>query len=257
VASKLLIIEPEVGSSVPIHLQLPAPTQRTTWSEFANAKLDITRTQLILAGASREIPYSLSFLAGLCTAPFAVPVVAVLPSISDADVLRTAAEAADDFLLCPVHGEELNLRIRKLLGEADPRRARTGRALVNESVLAQLIGEHPVFLDALNQIERFRFSDAPVLTSTRTLRGRWYGDHLVDFLGNGFAVPLAVGGTGLAPRRFRILFPRAPRERCGLSLVGPLCLLQLSLQFLVFLPQLLPFLLQLLLSSPQLVVFFA
>jgi DNA-binding NtrC family response regulator len=182
VASKLLIIEPEVGSAVPIHLQLPAPTQRTTWSEFADAKLDMTRMQLILAGASREVPYSLSFLAGLCTAPFAVPVVAVLPSISDADLLRTAAEAADDFLLCPVHGEELNLRIRKLLGDADPRRARTCRALVNESVLAQLIGEHPVFLDALNQIERFRFSDAPVLITGETGTGKELFAHAIHSL---------------------------------------------------------------------------
>ena len=181
-ASKLLIIEPEVGSAVPIHLQLPAPTQRTTWSEFADAKLDMTRMQLILAGASSEVPYSLSFLAGLCTAPFAVPVVAVLPSISDADLLRTAAEAADDFLLCPVHGEELNLRIRKLLGDADPRRARTGRALVNESVLAQLIGEHPVFLDALNQIERFRFSDAPVLITGETGTGKELFAHAIHSL---------------------------------------------------------------------------
>ena len=82
----------------------------------------MTRTQLILAGASRDIPYSLSFLTGLVTAPLAVPVVALLPSISDTELLRTAAEAADDFLLCPVHGEELNLRIRKLLGEPDQQR---------------------------------------------------------------------------------------------------------------------------------------
>jgi len=57
---------------------------------------------------------------------------------------------------------------------------------------------------------------------------------------------------------------RAARKGCGLSLVGPLRLFPLSLQSLVFSPQLFPFLLQLfltllqlLLSPPQLLDFFA
>jgi hypothetical protein len=94
-------------------------------------------------------------------------------------------------------------------------------------------------------------------TAALTLRGRGHGDHFVDIWGNGFAVPLAVGGTGLASRRFRILFPRAPRKRGGLPLTRPLSLFQLSLQFLDFLPQLFSFLLQLFLSPPQLLVFLA
>jgi hypothetical protein len=56
-------------------------------------------------------------------------------------------------------------------------------------------------------------------------------------------VALAVGGAGLASRRFRILFPRAPGQRSGLSFTRPLGLFQLSLQSLVPLAQ--PFLLPL------------
>src|SRR6516225_2617360 len=73
--------------------------------------------------------------------------------------------------------------------------------------------------------------------STLTLRRRWYRDDFVDFGGNGFAVPLTVGGTGLASGGLRILFAGAPRKRCGLSLVGPLRFFQLSLQLFVLLPQ--------------------
>ena len=108
-------------------------------------------------------------------------------------------------------------------------------------------------------------------TSTLTLRGRRYGDHFVDFLGNSLAVPPAVGGPGLAPRSLRIQFACAARKRCGLSLVGPLRFLQSSLQSLVLfsqpvllLPQPFPFLLQLFLSPlplllppPQLLVLLA
>ena len=93
--------------------------------------------------------------------------------------------------------------------------------------------------------------------SALTLRGRGYSDHFVDFWGNGFAVPLALGGTGLASRRLGILFPRAPRKRGRLSFARPLSLFQLSLQFLDFLPQLFSFLLQLFLSPPQLLDFLA
>src|SRR6516164_5765472 len=106
--------------------------------------------------------------------------------------------------------------------------------------------------------------------STLTLPRRWYRDDLVDFRGNGFAVALPVGGTGLAPGRLRILFACPSRKGGGLSLVGPLCFLQLSLQVFVLLtqpfpllPELFLFLLQLflsllplLLAPPQLLVFF-
>ena len=53
-ASKLLIIESQMGSSVPTEFRLPLPCQRTTWSEFTAHEIDTVRTQLILAGASRE-----------------------------------------------------------------------------------------------------------------------------------------------------------------------------------------------------------
>src|SRR6516162_8151379 len=88
--------------------------------------------------------------------------------------------------------------------------------------------------------------------STLTLRRRWYRDDFVDFEGNGFAVPLAVGGAGLASWRLRIRFASAPGKRCRLSLVGPASFFQLSLQLFVLLPQPFPFLLQLFLSLLQL-----
>ena len=104
-----------------------------------------------------------------------------------------------------------------------------------------------------------------------TVRGWRYRDHFVDFGRNGFAVPLALGGTGLASRRLRIRFAGAPRKRCGLSLIGPLRFFQLLLQLFVLLtqpfpllPELFLFLLQLflallplLLAPPQLLDFFS
>jgi hypothetical protein len=96
------------------------------------------------------------------------------------------------------------------------------------------------------RLDPLHFQGAPAAT----LRWWGYGDDLVDFLGNRFAVPLAVGRAWLAPRGLGILFPRAPRKRCRLSFTRALRFFQLSLQLFVFFPQLLSFLLPLFLSLP-------
>ncbi len=182
-ANTVLIIESAVGSAVPMEFRLPMSCQRTTWNEFAPGKLDAVKAQLIVVETSREIPPSVSFLAGLCSASLPIPVLALLPAFSDADLLKTSTEAADDFMLCPLRGDELILRIRKFLGSATPPRVRSEGVLANENVLAQLVGQHPVFLEALNQIERFRYSDAPVLITGETGTGKELFAHAIHSLG--------------------------------------------------------------------------
>src|SRR6266478_6368296 len=107
------------------------------------------------------------------------------------------------------------------------------------------------------------------LASALTLSRRQHGDHLIDLLGNGFAMMLAIGCAGLASRWPWIRFPPILGKRSCLSFAGPLSFLQLSLQPLVLfpfpfpmqpfllLPQLLLFPLQLLLSPSQLLVLLA
>src|SRR6266566_5131376 len=98
-----------------------------------------------------------------------------------------------------------------------------------------------------------------------------HGNDFVHLLGREFAVSSTISRTRLAPRRFRMLFSRAPREGSRLSLVGPLGFFQLTFQVVNFSSQPLSFTLQplsfplrlfalrfpLLLSPPQYFVFFA
>src|SRR6516225_5036137 len=56
--------------------------------------------------------------------------------------------------------------------------------------------------------------------SALTLRRSWYRDDFVDLEGNGFAVSLAVGGTGLAPRGLRIRFACASGKWCACRLLA-------------------------------------
>jgi len=110
-------------------------------------------------------------------------VLALLPAVSDSDLVRSAAAEADDFMFCPLRIDELDLRIRKFVGDGDEAKARSGRLPANENVLAQLVGEHPIFLEALNQIERLSHSDAPVLITGETGTGKELFAHAIHSLG--------------------------------------------------------------------------
>jgi len=154
-----------------------------TWNEFAAHKLDTGKTHLIVAGSSPEILPSLSFLASLRSEHFPVPVLALLSPGADGDLLKAAVEVADDFMFCPLRGDELNLRIRKFIGDGDSSGPKMGRLRAEETVLAKLVGEHPVFLNALDQIDRFRQSDAPVLLTGETGTGKELFAHAIHSLG--------------------------------------------------------------------------
>src|SRR2546429_3874001 len=61
-----------------------------------------------------------------------------------------------------------------------------------------------------------------------------HGNDFVHLLGREFAGSSTISRTRLAPRRFRMLFSRAPREGSRLSLVGPLGFFQLTFQVVNF-----------------------
>src|SRR5215472_17012360 len=101
---------------------------------------------------------------------------------------------------------------------------------------------------------------------TATSPGQGYGNDFVHLRGREFGVSPAISATRLAPRGFRMLFSRAPREGSRLSFGGPLGFFPLASQPVIFiswsfpfpfqpLPLLLPlfsFSLQLALLTPQL-----
>jgi hypothetical protein len=67
-------------------------------------------------------------------------------------------------------------------------------------------------------------------TSAATLRGQRHDDHFIHLFGYGFAVTLAVSGTGLTSWRLWVRFPPSAGKRSRLPFVGTLCFFQLALQ---------------------------
>ena len=71
-------------------------------------------------------------------------------------------------------------------------------------------------------------------TAIRTLRGNRHLDLLVYVIGNGSAVVLAVGCSGLTPRAFGVTLELAAGKRSGLAPRGPLGQFQVLPQLLIF-----------------------
>ena len=93
------------------------------------------------------------------------------------------------------------------------------------------------------------------ISAAVTVCGRRYRYDLVDMVGNCLAVSFPITGTRFAAGLFGVGFRCTARKQCRLALVGPLCVIQLSLELFVFLSesllfpfQSLPFLFQLFFS---------
>jgi DNA-binding NtrC family response regulator len=73
----------------------------------------------------------------------------------------------DDFLFCPPREVDLALRVRRLLGAGETRKARPSRA-----GLEALVGESPPFLQMLERIPVLAETDAPVMVTGETGTGK-------------------------------------------------------------------------------------
>ncbi len=82
---------------------------------------------------------ALNFFAWLRDHPLQAAILAILPP-DDAELLRIAAGALDDFLFWPVHGEELRHRILRLLGPVSQTVDDVQRSLVGQVGLDKIIG---------------------------------------------------------------------------------------------------------------------
>ena len=145
---------------------------RRIWSSFSLAELSRFDSQLLLAVAVPETAEALSFFRALLHQPAHIPTLAVVPSESSEELLRTTSQAADDFMFWPIREQELHQRVKRLLGVARPDLEAAKRALTTELGLAQVLGEAPAFVEVLANLSRMGPSDAPVLISGETGTGK-------------------------------------------------------------------------------------
>ena len=145
---------------------------RRIWSSFSPADLNSLGSQLLIAVAVPESAEAAGFLKASMCQPLRIPTLAVLPNESREDLLHAAAEAADDFMFWPVREQELQQRVKRLLGIARPDLEAAKRQITAELGMAQLVGSAPAFREVVAHLARMAPSDAPVLLSGETGTGK-------------------------------------------------------------------------------------
>ena len=165
-------------------IQAYAPCDMQTWEGLEPYKFSPSQLKLIIAHVAPAAKGVWPFFRALQARTIPIPVVAVLPESVDRELLNLVSQAADDFIFSPLRGEELDLRVGRVLGTSDGRTEGIRNKLVGELGLAQLVGQHPLFVNALEQAVLFSANHAPVLITGETGTGKELFAHAIHSLGD-------------------------------------------------------------------------
>jgi DNA-binding NtrC family response regulator len=141
------------------------------WSEFRPEQLKTCAGVAVLVNAVSGVADAFAMFEWLEGHPIQVPMLAILPSDND-ELVRIAGSSADDFLVWPVHPEEIHQRVIRLVGPGPNSLEQVSEELIAEMGLRQAVGNAPPFLSALERVVRFGGNSAPVLLTGETGTGK-------------------------------------------------------------------------------------
>jgi DNA-binding NtrC family response regulator len=172
-----------------------------SWDSLDLHALGRSGAQLILAHLAAAGEKALAFFRWLREGSLSIPVLAVLPELSDHEHLQTITGAVDDFIFAPLNEEELKLRLARILQPPAPELQRIGRVLTEELGLAQLVGCHPAFLRATEEVRLFASSKAPTIISGETGPGKELFAHAIHSLSDRAKGPFIPVDCGTLPEQ--------------------------------------------------------
>jgi DNA-binding NtrC family response regulator len=163
-----------------------------SWEEFGRNNVPGVEAQLIIAHADPFTEEVMGLFPTLADKPGA-PLLAILPYNCSQQAMASVSSVAADFVFSPLREDELRLRVSRLLGPQISEMDDTQNRLREELGLAQMVGTHPEFLLAVQQMLLFCKSDAPVLITGETGTGKELFAHAIHSLSrrcNGPFIPL-------------------------------------------------------------------
>jgi DNA-binding NtrC family response regulator len=104
--------------------------------------------------------------------PIDRPTMAILAEGADSSLIALVTESVDDFMLAPIRGDELLIRIRRILGAEQNSVDSVATRLLNEVTVAGLVGRDPAFLKTVARIPLGARTDNPVLIAGETGTGK-------------------------------------------------------------------------------------
>ena len=171
---------------------------RIAWSEFRLAEMRLNHLALIIANATPSVPEAREFFSWLRKSPVGCPVFAILPS-DNLELIEAALTSVDDFLLWPMRADEIYFRLQRLLEPPTGARESIQNAITAQVGFQELVGEEPVFVNALLQLTQFGLSDAAVLLTGETGTGKELCAHAVHLLSRRRAGPFIPVECGSIP----------------------------------------------------------
>jgi DNA-binding NtrC family response regulator len=202
-SARVLMIEPASISPESSCRSVLNPDLRyewQTWEGFRPGMVLGSRAQLIVPHVVAETQNVVSFFRWLRESPIRVLTLAVLPECPSPELLA-ASEVADDLVFWPVRGQELDVRIRRLLPDRSRLSAEIENDLGKEMGLAQLVGMHPSILQAARLAALFAATNAAVLITGETGTGKELFAHAIHSLSKRKSGPFIPVDCGSLPEQ--------------------------------------------------------
>jgi DNA-binding NtrC family response regulator len=197
-SARVLLIEPASmppQSSCRSVLNLELCYERQAWESFRPEMVLGSRAQLIVSHVVTETQNAVSFFHWLRESSIRILTLAILPECPGSELLA-ASKVADDLVFWPVRGQELDVRIRRLLQDHSLLTQKIENDLGKEMGLAQLVGMHASILEAARQAVLYAATNAPVLITGETGTGKELFAHAIHSLskcGSGPFIPVDCG----------------------------------------------------------------